>query len=44
VNVIAIKSGEKFNIAPSPDEVIQYGDVLVVIGNNKHLNAFEEQA
>ncbi|MFS0555167.1 potassium channel family protein [Brevibacillus sp. 179-C9.3 HS] len=44
VNVIAIKSGDKFNIAPSPDEVIQYGDVLVVIGNNKDLSAFEERA
>ena len=44
VNVIAIKSGDKFNIAPSPDEVIQYGDVLVVIGNNKDLKAFEERA
>lgn len=44
VNVIAIKSGDKFNIAPSPDETIQYGDVLVVIGNNKDLKAFEERA
>lgn len=44
VNVIAIRSGDKFNIAPSPEEVIQYGDVLVVIGNNKDLKAFEEQA
>ncbi|MED4585171.1 TrkA family potassium uptake protein [Brevibacillus choshinensis] len=44
VNVIAIKSGDKFNIAPSPEEVIQYGDVLVVIGNNKDLKAFEERA
>lgn len=43
VNVIAIKSGERFNIAPRPDEVIQYNDVLVVIGNNKHLKEFEEQ-
>lgn len=44
VNVIAIKSDERFNIAPRPDEVIQYNDVLVVIGNNKHLKEFEEQA
>ncbi|GED69479.1 potassium transporter Trk [Brevibacillus reuszeri] len=44
VNVIAIKSGDKFNIAPSPDDLIQYGDVLVVIGNNKDLKAFEERA
>ncbi|MFD2370289.1 potassium channel family protein [Brevibacillus sp. GCM10020057] len=44
VNVIAIKSGDKFNIAPNPEELIQYGDVLVVIGNNKDLKAFEERA
>lgn len=42
VNVIAIKSGDKFNIAPSPDNLIQENDVLVVIGNNKDLQEFEE--
>lgn len=44
VNVIAIKSGDKFNITPNPDDLIQVGDVLVVIGNNKDLQNFEEQA
>jgi len=44
VNVIAIKSGDKFNITPNPDDLIQLGDVLVVIGNNKDLQTFEEQA
>jgi len=44
VNVIAIKSGDKFNITPNPDDLIQVGDVLVVIGNNKDLQTFEEQA
>jgi len=42
VNVIAIKSGDTFNIAPSPDNLIQENDVLVVIGNNKDLQEFEE--
>ncbi|WP_400164268.1 potassium channel family protein [Brevibacillus sp. TJ4] len=44
VNVIAIKSGDEFNITPNPDDVIQQGDVLVVVGNNKHLQNFEEKA
>jgi trk system potassium uptake protein TrkA len=44
VNVIAIKSGEEFNIAPRPDDVIKQNDVLVVIGNNMDLKEFEEQA
>lgn len=43
VNVIAIKSGENFNIAPGPDEVIKEKDVLVVIGHNRDLKDFEEQ-
>ncbi len=43
VNVIAIKSGEKFNIAPGPDELIREKDVLVVIGHNLDLKEFEEQ-
>ncbi|NGQ94452.1 TrkA family potassium uptake protein [Brevibacillus sp. SYP-B805] len=44
VNVIAIKSGDKFNIAPRPDDVIAANDILVVIGNNMDLKEFEEQA
>lgn len=43
VNVIAIKSGENFNIAPGPDEIIKERDVLVVIGHNMDLKDFEEQ-
>ncbi|MFM1652014.1 potassium channel family protein [Brevibacillus sp. B_LB10_24] len=44
VNVIAIKSGESFNISPAPDDLIQANDVLVVIGHNKDLKEFEEKA
>lgn len=43
VNVIAIKSGEKFNIAPGPDELIKERDILVVIGHNMDLKDFEEE-
>lgn len=42
VNVIAIKSGESFNISPLPDDMIQDKDVLVVIGHNRDLKEFEE--
>ncbi len=44
VNVIAIKSGDAFNITPRPDEVIRENDVLVIIGHNRHLKEFEELA
>ncbi|WP_139491625.1 potassium channel family protein [Brevibacillus dissolubilis] len=44
VNVIAIKSGNSFNISPGPDEVIKPNDVLVVIGHNRDLKEFEEHA
>jgi trk system potassium uptake protein TrkA len=44
VNVIAIKSNGHFNIAPRPDEMIREGDVLVVIGHNRDLQEFEENA
>ncbi len=44
VNIIAIKSGDKFNISPRPDEMIERHDVLVVIGHNLDLKKFEEHA
>lgn len=44
INVIAIKSRERFNINPSPDDVIQKNDVLVVIGHNANLKRLEEKA
>ncbi|MGD8188684.1 potassium channel family protein [Brevibacillus ginsengisoli] len=43
VNVIAIKSNEKFNIAPGPDELIKEKDILVVIGHNMGLKEFEDE-
>ncbi|WCN38462.1 potassium channel family protein [Aneurinibacillus uraniidurans] len=44
VNVMAIKSGDHFNIAPSADDVIKEGDILVVIGHNNDLKRFEEDS
>ncbi|NMB36319.1 MAG: TrkA family potassium uptake protein [Firmicutes bacterium] len=36
-NVIAIRSGEKINISPLADDLIQKDDLLIVIGENKSL-------
>lgn len=35
VNVIAIRSGEKINISPLADDVINKDDLLIIIGENK---------
>lgn len=43
-NVMAIKRGNHFDIAPSATDVIKKGDVLVVIGNNQNLKKLEEKA
>jgi trk system potassium uptake protein len=40
VNAIAILSNENIIISPSPDEIIQNGDKLVVIGHPEDLNDF----
>ncbi|WP_019535925.1 potassium channel family protein [Paenibacillus ginsengihumi] len=40
-NVMAIKTGDKMNISPYADDVIQEHDVLVVVGRNKDLQNFE---
>jgi trk system potassium uptake protein len=42
-NVLAIKHGHKFNISPKASDVIQEGDILVVIGANADLVELEEQ-
>lgn len=43
-NVMAIKSGDRMNVAPSADDVIHAGDTLVVIGHNRDLKKLEEEA
>ncbi|WHY75624.1 TrkA family potassium uptake protein [Neobacillus sp. WH10] len=40
LSVIAIRHEDELNISPSPDEKIYYGDVLVVIGENRDLEKF----
>jgi trk system potassium uptake protein TrkA len=41
-NVMAIKSGEKINVAPHAQDRISHGDILVVMGQNADLQKFEE--
>lgn len=43
-NVMAIKSGERFNIAPAATDEIHEGDMLVVIGHNNDLRRLQEEA
>ncbi|WP_124726972.1 potassium channel family protein [Staphylospora marina] len=43
-NVMAIKSGDRFNIAPSANDVIHEGDMLVVIGHNRDLQKLQKAA
>lgn len=38
INAIAILSNENLIISPSPDQIIQNGDKLVVIGHREGLN------
>lgn len=42
INVIAVESGDKTNISPSADYVIQAGDVMVVLGENAALEAVQK--
>ncbi|MGG3564486.1 TrkA family potassium uptake protein [Neobacillus rhizosphaerae] len=40
LSVIAIRHEDEINISPSPDKIINHGDVLVVIGENRDLERF----
>lgn len=38
VNVVAIRSGKSLNVAPTAEDIIHDGDLMVVIGENDDLN------
>lgn len=40
-NVIAVKSPDKMNIAPHAEDIIKENDILIVVGDNEHLQTFE---
>lgn len=41
INVIAIKTGEEINAAPHASDVVQAGDVLVLLGTNQGVRRLE---
>lgn len=43
ISVIAIKRGEKVNISPTANDIIQDGDILVVIGNTDNIQKMERK-
>lgn len=42
VNIIAVESGKKTNVAPGADYVIKDGDIMVVLGDNYALEAVQK--
>jgi len=42
INVLAIRRGEDIIVSPGPDEVINRGDVLVILGQNDHLQEIND--
>lgn len=42
VTVLAIRSGESIRVPPSPNDVIQPGSIVIVLGNNKDLDRFQK--
>ncbi|UTR15251.1 TrkA family potassium uptake protein [Salipaludibacillus sp. LMS25] len=41
-NVMAIKRDEEINVSPSADEVLRYGDIIIVIGADKDITRMEK--
>lgn len=42
INVVAIKRGDTINVSPKAEDMIQAGDILVVIGANEGIQSLEE--
>ena len=43
VTIMAIKRGEEINLAPGGDDKILTDDILVVVGENEHLDILQEE-
>ena len=43
INIIAIKRGSEFIVAPDPDMNIEIGDILIIIGHDNDLDRFEKK-
>ncbi|MDG5787273.1 TrkA family potassium uptake protein [Evansella sp. AB-P1] len=44
VTILAVKNGDNIDISPEPMYEISKGDLLIVIGHNKDIKRFEDQA
>ena len=44
INVMAIKRGKRINVSPYADDVIDKGDILVVIGSTEDIKKIEKSA
>ncbi len=42
VNIMALKNKSYINVAPSANDIIRKGDIMVLIGHNKDLRKFED--
>ena len=44
VNVMAIKRGDQVNVSPGPNDKIELGDILVVLGSTDEIAKLEQKA
>ncbi|KKK34362.1 potassium transporter Trk [Mesobacillus campisalis] len=44
INIVAIKRGNDILVSPQADELIQTGDILIIIGADTDINRFEKKA
>jgi trk system potassium uptake protein len=42
-NIVGIQRGQDIIVSPSGEEIILFGDVLIVMGHNNDINRFESQ-
>lgn len=43
VNIVAIKEGGEINVSPRADQIVQEGDILIVIGADEDIERFRNQ-
>lgn len=43
VNIVAIKKGGNINVSPRADQVVNSGDILIVIGSDKDIDRLKNQ-
>lgn len=43
INIIAIKRGKEIIVAPDPDMVLEFDDILIMIGHDNDLTRYEKK-